>query len=470
MKISVGRKEAVWSILGTSLSMMANFIVLPFILYFMDDESIGLYYVMTSLSSIATLFDFGFSPALSRSMAYAWSGSERLCTQGAEQNENTEPNYVLMYRIIKSCKLIYGVLSGVALILAVFGGTVYINSITKDFEGNSHIVAWLVYAFAIFFNLLYGFYSVFLRGVGAVDKVNIATVLARIIQILICIVLLYLGIGLLGVAIAYIAYGFSFRILAKHWFYKHENIGDIFRGLGIKARDLNIREILQTIWPNTWRDGVVTISNYLLNQATTIIASLYFSLYQTGIYSLAFQLTTAIATISMSLYNSYQPALQSAHATGDKSTTKRYLSAGIVSFIGVFVLGILFLLLLGEPILSIIRPSYVIDKLLIVATASCQFIQCYRNCYTSYLSCTNRLIYTKAFVASSILCVFLSLFFVAGLRWGIYGLVIGQFLSQVVFNAWYWPRYVRNELNLGIRTIVALGMRELYTMIKREKR
>ena len=128
------------------------------------------------------------------------------------------------------------------------------------------------------------------------------------------------------------------------------------------------------------------------------------------------------------------------------------------------------MLLLGEPILSIIRPSYVIDKLLIVATASCQFIQCYRNCYTSYLSCTNRLIYTKAFVASSILCVFLSLFFVAGLRWGIYGLVIGQFLSQVVFNAWYWPRYVRNELNLGIRTIVALGMRELYTMIKREKR
>ena len=468
--IRIERKDAVWSIFGTALSMLANFIVLPFILHYLDENSIGLYYVMTNLSSIAILFDFGFSPALSRSMAYAWSGADQLYAQGTAQSKSDKPNYLLMQRIIKSCQIIYGVLSSAALLIAVVGGTAYIRHITQGWQGNNHIIAWLIYAVAIFLNLLYGYYSVFLRGVGAVDKVNKATVISRLLQILLCIVLLYFGAGLIGVAIAYIAYGFSFRLLAKHWFYSYYGIGEEFKSLKNNSGSLRIREILLNILPNTWRDGIVTISNFLLNQATTIIASLYFSLHETGIYSLAIQITTAVSTISMALYYSYQPAIQSAHAIGDKKAKIRYLSAGIMSFVVIFFVGMVGGVLIGEPILRFIKPSYIIDRLLLVVIAVCQFVQNYRNCFCSYLSSTNRLIYYKSFVFSSVLCIVISYLFVAVLPCGVYGLVVAQLASQVIYNIWYWPRLVHKELGMTPKMVVMVGVKELCGMIGRKSR
>jgi hypothetical protein len=128
MKINLSKRDAVWSLIGTFLSMGVNFIMLPFILHFLDDDSVGFYYILTSLSGIVVMFDFGFSPSISRNMAYAWCGAKNLQKQGGDVGNHIEPNYELMKAIVSTCKRIYFTISFFALLLCATLGSISMYS------------------------------------------------------------------------------------------------------------------------------------------------------------------------------------------------------------------------------------------------------------------------------------------------------------------------------------------------------
>jgi len=467
MRINATKQDRIWSLAGIILSMGANFLVLPVILLYLDDEAIGLYYIFTSIGAVTALFDFGFSPSIARSMAYAWSGAEKLVPDGASPQAKDAPNYVLMKRIIRTCKLIYLGLSCCALLLALTAGTIYISSITASLKGYVHYIAWLVYAAAIFFNLLYGYYTVYLRGVGAVADVNKAMVISRCIQIVSCSILLIMGTGLVGVAIAHLGYGLMFRLIAKNKFYRYKGIGEKIESVRLTKEQYTIKEILWAIWPNAWRDGLVTLSKYLLNQATTIVASLYLSLADTGVYSLCVQLTTAIATIAGAFLSAYLPSLQSAFINRDVEKQKSILSLVVCSYISFEIIGALGMMLVCIPVIHMLKPTYRISILLFLLVGFYQFILKFINCYSTYISTTNRLIYARSFIVSSIACVVLSVAFAGGLKLGVYGLVAAQILSQIAYCAWKWALFVHRELNISPYFMIRLGFAEMRNLVPR---
>lgn len=465
MKIKVTRSDAVWSYLATLLSMGANIIVASFALGFLNDNDTALYYIFSSLSAIASLFDLGFSPAMARSMAYAWSGAKELKKNGVDEIESNEPNYYLMLKVSKACKYIYTILSLSALFLALSVGTIYIKYITSIDTINDYLISWYIYALAIFLNILYSYYSVFLRGIGCIKKINMATFVSKLIQVVACIMLLMFGLGLIGVSVAYLLYGFVFRLLAKYWFYNYGDIRDNLRSVKVKVGFKEAFEIVKTIWPNTWRDGIVTLSNYFLDQATTIIASLYLTLQETGIYSLAIQLTTVIATVAATMYTTYQPALQSAYVNRDEGMQKKYMSLIVVSYVGLFIVGMLALSTIGLPIVRLIKPSYDLSLPLVIIIGLYQFLLKLRNCYTSYISTTNRVTYWKSFFISAVTCVVLSCLFAGACNLGVYGLLAAQLISQLMYNAWHWPLVVHRELRLSIVNMCKSGLVEAVNLV-----
>ena len=451
--------------------MGSNLIMLPIILLKLSEEAIALYYIFTSISAIAVLLDFGFSPSIARSMAYAWTGAKELKKDGIDKVTSAEPNYCLICKIISTCKIIYLALSLVALIASMSIGTIYIIKILNENNSIEYMISWSIYIVAIFFTILFSYYSVFLRGVGAVAEVNKATIIARIAQIILCYILLLFNAGLIGVSLAYLVYGFLFRIIAKYMFYRYKGIGKSIVKYSHELRNnkiADVKEILRIMWPNTWRDGLVTVSNYVLNQATTIICSLYFSLYETGVYSLTVQLTSAIAQIAGTMYTTYQPALQSAYANRDKDSQKQYMSLIITTFIFIFIFGMASLLLFGIPVIGLIKPAYQLPISLVLGVGLYQFVLKYRNCYTSFISTTNRLIYTFSFVISAIICVLLSVLFCGVLKYGLIGLVFAQLISQLLYNAWRWPLLVHSELNYSIFETIPLALSSL-KKLKRKK-
>lgn len=461
MKVELNRKDIIWNYLGIVMNLGGNFLILPFLLYFLDDSRYGLWNVFVSLGGIVALFDFGFNTTFARNITFCWSGVRSLSKESVEYSENSEPDYFLMKKVLNTCRIIYFVISLVALLGLVLLGTAYIFYIGKGINGLDYIIAWLIYGVAIFLNLYYGYYDSFLRGVGAIAEVNKLKIFARVLQILLVAILMFAGLGIIGASLAYLAYGFFFRITAKRSFYRYHNIGITLKKISEKPSKKDIEEMFTAIWHNAWRDGLVSLANYLSNQVTVIIASLYLTLSETGAYSLVVQLAQAIVQISSALYTAYQPTLQSAYVARNKEKIKDVMSAILISFVFLSILGFAALFIVGIPVIRLIKPSAVLEPALILGVGAYQVILKGRNCYTSYLSSTNRIPYTGAFVMSGILCVMFSLIFEQFLSLKIEGLIFAQILSQLIFNAWYWPIFVHKELSLSISEMPSRGVCEL---------
>ena len=474
MKISLTKKDVIWSYIGTIISMGANLIMLPFFLFFLDSDMLGFWYIFASIGAIATLFDMGFAVTFARNITYCWSGAKKLKKEDVVFVENSEPDYFLMKKTLATCKLIYGILSGVALVLLLTIGTAYIMFVSRDISGYTYSIAWIIYAVAAFLNLYYGYFASFLRGVGAVDQANKNTVYARTIQILLTIVLLLCGTGLIGACIAYLAYGTIFRLLGKYHFYRYKGIGKSLANVEAKINIVEMREMLSVVWHNAWRDGAISICNYFCNQASTVICSMYMPLAETGIYSIGVQIASAIAQIAGTLYNAYQPELQSAYINANTQKTRESMSMIVMSFCYLFILGTVGFCVIGIPLLKIVKPETVISVPVLLGLCVYQFILKFRNCYTSYFSCTNRILYMNGFIVSAVLCVVLSFIMMGHLNMGVWGLIFAQIISQAVYNLWKWPLKAHKEMNLSVDELFKLGTRKtielIYGFLPRKRR
>ena len=52
------------------------------------------------------------------------------------------------------------------------------------------------------------------------------------------------------------------------------------------------------------------------------------------------------------------------------------------------------------------------------------------------------------------------------LGWGVWGLILSQLVSQVVYNGWYWTAKAHREMELGLGDTVRYGWDELEKIAK----
>lgn len=467
MQIKLSKSDIAWNYIGIVISMASNFLILPFLMKYIDGELLGLWYVYLSIGGIVTLFDFGFNPTFARNVAYCWSGTKELNAEGVNKTDKVVPNYRLLKRVISTCKIIYFLISFAALLVLVTVGTGYIYYISKGVLDSTIIISWVIYIIAVFFNLYYGYFATFLRGVGAISEYNKISIIARFFQVVTSIVMLILGYGIIAVAVSYLLYGLMFRGLSKKAFYKYENIGKKLKQDTVKVSLEEIIELFKIIWHNAWKDGFVSLADYCANQASILIASTFLTLTETGIYSISVQLVTAVAAIAAGLYSGYQPAIQSACANNDREKSKCLMSSAMIVYTILFVLGIFALTTIGIPILKIIKPDNVYDIKIILGFALYMFFYKRQSCYTSFISNTNYIPYMKAYVFSSITGVVCSVIIIYFLDLGIWGLIIGQFFVQFAYNFWKWPYEVYKILDTKWLEFIKSGFIFLRKNIKK---
>lgn len=465
MKIRLTKSDYIWSYIGVFFSVCSYIIMTPFALYYLDADMYGLWGVFQSVAGITTLFDFGFSTTFARNINYCWCGASELKKTGVIFANKQEPNYKLMKCTMTACRYVFLVISLIAFLIMATIGTVYIDYICRDVDGNIALIAWGVYLIAIFLNLYYGYFNSFLRGIGAIAQVNRATVIGRLIQIGATVALLIAGYGIVGTGISYLLYGFVFRILSKRSFYNYKGIGKALKNIKDTTDINDIKQMFFIVWHNASREGIVTLANYLANQACTIICSLFMTLSVTGVYSLAVQLATAISNVAGVFYTANQPVLQAAYISQDKEKMRKTMALIVVSFSVFFLIGVILVITIGIPILKFVKPDVQLEVRLMMGVALYQFMLKYRNCYTSYFSCTNRIPYVRSFLISSLLCACLAYIGLKMFNVGIAWLVLAQIISQGIYNFWYWSKRAHIELELSIKDMIILGIGELFGMI-----
>ncbi len=470
MAIKITKDDVKWGYLGTLMSIGVNILLLPMVLLFLTGNELGLWYVFLSLGSIVFLLDFGFTPTLARNIAYCWSGANDLAKEDVYYTKNrSAPNIPLMKTVMKTCRVIYLIIALVALVLLLTAGTFYIKYISSEMNGMFHIVAWYIFCIAVYLNLYYSYYTSFLKGVGAISENGKAIVMSKLIQILLSLFLLLLGFGILAVSIAYLLSGFAYRFLSKKYFYNYEEIGTLIKNETVQIKANEIKRTFLIIYHNAWRDGLVSISNYLVSQANILLCSLFLSLAETGIFALSLQLIQTLTKVSVSFYGTYQPVLQEAHLINDKENSKKIMSTAITVYTLIFWIGCSGLILIGTPLLNFMNQGGNIDKGVLLFMSLYMFLYQNNSLFASYISNTNKIPYVKAFLVSGIIMVLLSVLLLKYTPLGIWALMLSQAFVQLCYNNWKWPSVVMRDLHTTPLEMIKVGFSIIASRVKQHR-
>lgn len=462
MSIKISKSDIVWNYLGNIMTLGVNLFLLPFILRYLQSDELGLWYTFAAVGNIAGIFDFGFKATMGRNITYAWCGASEIQSFDTKEiSKGLNPNFQLMSKIMQVTKIIYLIIALVALVVLGSCGTLYIYKVSIGIPFSDVVIAWGVYIIGVFFNLYYGYYSAFLSGVGAIKQINTATVVARSVQLILAYALLTQGYGLISMSVAYCVFCVVFRMFASFSFSRYEEIGRKIKEVRTKLHKWEFSNIFRIVWYNAWRDGLVAFTSFLNGQATTLLCSWFLSLEDTAIYGLSMQLVNAIASIGSIYFSTYQSKMQELYIERDIDNLKKRLSSALFVYRGVYLIGSVCVCTFGIPLLAIIKSNTRINISLLVVLYIYMFFYKNHTLFASYLAGTNRIIYVKAYVISSVAMIFTTLVLLSVSSLGIWALAISPLFVESLYNNWYWPRFVLNELGLSYLEILRQGAHQL---------
>lgn len=450
--VKIGKSDIVWSYLGTFFRVGTNMLLLPIIISYLTESEVGLWYVFASISQFVILFDFGFAPSFARNIAYVWCGTKTLKSESIVSVNDNETDWNEFSIILNSCKYVYLIISVLALLLLLSAGSLYILKVSSV----AYIYAWLVYSVAVFLNLLYCYYNSFLRGIGAVAESNKSAIFSKLVQLILCWILLELDFGLLGVSIAYLLSGMAFMLSSKFYFDRYEGIGQKLRSVVVDSLLKKCFDRIKIIWHNSSKEGLVTLSNYLNSQANTLICSYMIGLAATGSYGVSLQIATLVSTVSSIPFSTYQSKMQEYAISNNIESNKRLFAFAIVSYVIAFVV-----LAAGSilciPFIHYIKPSFDININMYLLILLQIFLWAYYGLFCSFISSYNSLPYTVTFIVSSLISVIMSIVLVKFSNLGIWALIVSPIIVSI-YNLWKWPNYVQDHyLNMTHLQMLKLG-------------
>lgn len=460
--IDISRKDIAWSYTAKFFSLATSLIIMPFVLHMLSPEEVGMNYLMATVSSIVMLIDFGFGPQFGRNFSYVSSGAQALLKEGVEHNESGEVNYRLLAVLLKTARKVYSRLSLAALAIMLTAGTAYIYFVTDGFVTVSgSLWIWLIYSVSVFFNFYYSYYTTLLTGSGMIAESSKATILTRVVQIVLNVTMLYMGFGLFSVVIANLLAPF----VQRFYCYKVYFTPELKAKTAFEITKEEISETFRTIWYNARRMGINLVGSYAINKLGLFLVGLFLPLAVSGSFGLLIQLSTIISGVAVILANSYMPVFSNYRVTGQTEELKGLFSFSMLVYWVIIIAGTLAVVFLGEPALSLIHskthlPAASLCAVYLIIVA----LEGNHGLFATLITTKNQVPFVEAGLISGgiiALLTFLSLKFTS---LGLWGVVLVQGIVQLCYNNWYWPRWVLKDLDVSLPRFVQYGFNHLKTL------
>lgn len=474
MEIKVGKKDIIWSYLGSFFQYCTSLIILPLILANIPKEELGLWYSFASIGTLVTYLDFGFSTTLVRNITYAWSGANKIRKQGFDISDvKKEIDVSFVKQILFTCRVVCFVVALIALVIMASAGTAYMSYVTRDFaDTGSAMVAWGIYALAVFFNIYYNYCANALRGIALISQYQKILVFSRISQILLSYIGIKAGYGLIALSVAYLVSGFMIRLCSKYYLdrevkqIEQQHSENIDSKPSLRNKVSASIEIFKDVWFNAKRSGIISLCSYATNQSLTLICSAYLGVAETASYGLSLQVVTAIMNVAGILMAAYQPKLINSMALGRDDEYRKMFSMCMFVFSGVALAGIVAFALVSKGLLVLIGSNTSIPIGMFLFMGIYMYLEHNHGQYTSYFTMRNEIVYLKAYIISS-LCIVLESWILAVCGMNIYVLMIVHFGVQICFNNWYWPYKAMKLMHTNIFRSTYEGACEFGWLLKK---
>ncbi|MDD3744182.1 MAG: O-unit flippase-like protein, partial [Lentimicrobiaceae bacterium] len=362
--IEVRPSDVIWGYIAQIFSIGTGFLILPFILRLLTVNEIGLNYLMGTIAGLVALLDFGFSAQFGRNFTHVFGGAQKLQKEGIQQSSDNERDisYHLLATLIKSAKFVYKRISLIALGVMLTAGTIYIYNATEGFSNVKHsLYIWIVFSLSTYFNIYYSYYQALLRGRGLLKEANQITIYGRISQLTLTISLLYMGAGLMGIAISNFIYPFFTRYLTYRVFFT-SSLKSKLNKCQINRSEVN--DLIFTIWYNAKKLGLVFVGSYLISKVGMFIAGIFLPLSEIASYGIMLQVFGFVIGFASNFFNTFQPRLNYLRVQGNKLAVIKEFALSMSVFYIVYLLGSLSIIFAGPLLLKSIGSNVLLPPLM----------------------------------------------------------------------------------------------------------
>ena len=465
MGIQITKRDIVWSYASYILQTSASFFLLPIILNKLPSAELAIWYVFLSITALINLLDFGLQPTIMRNVSYIFSGARKLSKQGVIiQNEQLPIDYSLLKSLIKTVKKLYIIISLIIAISMFSIGSMYIKSITLNLINQDQILnAWYIYIISIVFNFYFYYYTPLLTGRGKIAESNQTIVMSKLSFLLISVIGLFLGYGLMAVAIGNLIGSFVNRATSFYFFYDQE----VKREL--KDNKIKAINLLPVLWNNAYKMGLVSIGAFLITKGNTLIASKFLNLEIVAKYGLTLQIIMLLSTVSSIYFRTYIPKFNNNRMLGNVKKIKIDYSKSLFIMNSIYLIGALVILFIGNSVLSLLGSNtLLLPKMYVFALLVIIYLETnHSNCAT-LITTKNEVPFVKPALLSGIGVLFLGLVSVKYLNIGLAGLILSQGFVQLLYNNWKWPHEIYKDLDTNYFEVIKIGYQQWKNILMRK--
>lgn len=462
-KIETGKAEIIWSYISSFINSTINLFALPLILRMLIPIDIGLWYVFLSIASIANLLDFGFSPTLVRNISYCWCGATELFSEGLpNKSSNNETNYPLLKSLLQASKKIYFIISSIAFLIVLTGGSYYVFGLL-DKVTPTYVIAWLIFSVSIFTNIYFVYYNASLRAIGAITTSNKINIMSRLIYLVFLSIGLILGYGIIALSIANLIYSLILGTLSKRAL---KGVLGVNYELSQPSTNYSIHKVFTTILPNAKKSGLVSIITFIIVRFNTLLAASFLGLEISASYSIAVQILETIGEISKIIFNTFLPKFTSLILENEWGKTRDILSLSMTVQWLFGISAISFVVLFGDSLLEFIGSSVSIpQKSILIIMGITLFLGWNHSNFATYITLSNTVPFLKAGVISAFVMCIASIILLEFSNLGLWALVLPRLFVSVAYDNWKWPSIVCKQLGISIFYLLKNGINQIMEVV-----
>ncbi|HKQ38042.1 MAG TPA: hypothetical protein VJ063_08190 [Verrucomicrobiae bacterium] len=279
--------------MATAVRIGSNLLLLPLLLQILSPPELAVWYIFVALGALANLADFGFGAAVTRVYSFLWAGADDFQTEGlGSPPQDQTPNYSKIQEFHAAVRVVYlrVALVGIGL-LVVIGTLCLLRPMRAIANPTGGWFCWAAFIVSTGYGLGTNYWVLACQGINRVRELQFTQLVSGLAYVAAAAIFLVAGWGLFAMVVA-----IALRSLMSREMCRRVYVRAVPQVSQAAQQALN--SMIQRIWPNACKFGILSLGGYLTQQSQVLVCSHFFGPETTASYGLTNQLATFIAGFS----------------------------------------------------------------------------------------------------------------------------------------------------------------------------
>ncbi|MFO0789882.1 MAG: oligosaccharide flippase family protein [Pirellulales bacterium] len=428
------------SYIARALQIVLSLVLIPIMFRRLSSEVIGIWWLLSQASLFLGLMDFGFSPTLTRRIAFA----KGISGEHIDVELNPESRRKLG-DLFCTGKIVFRSLALVILFGAGGCGALLLGYVPVENISHSQVLsAWALFCLGYAINAWGGLWISLLGGLGYVGIVNLITIVMQVIATILKIVVVTRGGGLLSLAVVDCVAAIATRQLMRLYLMWKEPEVLTLPGTWSSVEFRSILSPALKFW-------VTTLGAFLILKTDEIFITNFLGAAAIADYRAAYSVINCLYTLALTLSLVSMPIYSQLWQSGNLGAVQSVLMRNLSIGLGIMVAGVAGVLLASPSLFNIwLGAGHFIGFPILGVFSAMLLLETQHVIFASAARSTEDEVYALWALGAGILNLVFT--WILGRQFGLLGIALGTFTAQLVTNNWYCVYHGLERLQVSFST------------------